>query len=167
MLSLYIRETANWAVLGGTWPLKKGYYNLLLFNLSYSEVEPGTLCPVLGPSAQEGCEKNWKGSRGRQPRWLAVYSSPVRRGWRTYLVWWRGRLRNNLVAAHKYLKNNYEDEELEQTSLQQQEKFCLGIRRNFFPMKAEKTLEQVAQEGYGISILMDIQNLKKTRQSLE
>lgn len=50
----------------------------------------------------------------------------------------KGRLRNNLAAAHKCLKN-YKDEELEQTSsLQQQEIFCLGIVRNFFTMKTEK-----------------------------
>lgn len=55
----------------------------------------------------------------------------------------QGRLKNNLVAVHKYLKNNYKDEELEQTSLQQQEKFCFGIRRNFFTMKTEKHWNKV------------------------
>jgi len=33
----------------------------VLTPLSHSEVEPGTSCPVLGLSVQEGCEKNWKG----------------------------------------------------------------------------------------------------------
>lgn len=49
----------------------------------------------------------------------------------------KGRLRENLAAAHKCLKN-YKDEELEQTSLQQQEIFCLGIVRNLFTMKTKK-----------------------------
>lgn len=87
VLSLYTRETANWAALAEAWPLKKGSYSHLP---SYSEVEPGTLCPVLDPSVQEGRGKKCKGSSGKQPRWWAVCSYPVRRGWRTYLVWCRG-----------------------------------------------------------------------------
>lgn len=49
----------------------------------------------------------------------------------------KGRLRNNLAAAHKCLKN-YKNEELEQIPLQQQEIFCLGIVRNFSTMKTEE-----------------------------
>lgn len=49
----------------------------------------------------------------------------------------KGRLRNNLAAAHKCLKN-YKDEELEQIPLRQQEIFCLGIVRIFSTMKTEK-----------------------------
>lgn len=51
----------------------------------------------------------------------------------------KGRLRNNLAAVHKCVKNyKDEDEELEQIPLQQQEIFCLGILRIFSTMKTEK-----------------------------
>lgn len=48
----------------------------------------------------------------------------------------KGRLRNNLAAAHKCLKNSKMKNW--NKPLQQQEIFCLGIVRNFFTMKTEK-----------------------------
>lgn len=76
----------------------------------------------------------------------------------------KGRLRNNLAASHRCLKN-YKDEELEQIPLQQEEIFCLGIVIIFSTMKTEEHWNSLPWNG--ICIFRDTEKLKKTRQSLQ